>query len=168
MPRPIPAARRWTQNSPPKARRAGRGQESAATGKKESATGNKKSLSWSAPVTPGVGAPLGHLRLDLTEEAAASAPLESARALASSLAGMIGEMLQTRHALWQREAELAAGVPLVAPRRRRTSTWPPDLRPSSAAAREAVDCQAAALYLARRCHQPAEDCGRVGDCRWTG
>ena len=122
------------------------GKKSAATGKKESATGNKKSLSWSAPVTPGVGAPLGHLRLDLTEEAAASCAVESARALALSLAGMIGEMMQTRHALWQREAELAAGIPLV----------PHDAEEKHLAARleavlrggsEAVDCQAAALYL---------------------
>ena len=29
------------------------------------------------------------------------------------MADMLGELLQTRYALWRREAELAAGVPVV-------------------------------------------------------
>ena len=33
--------------------------------------------------------------------------------LAESLAGLLGELYRTRNALWQREAELAAGVPVV-------------------------------------------------------
>jgi sigma-B regulation protein RsbU (phosphoserine phosphatase) len=107
-------------------------------------------LTWSAPVNPGVGVPLGHLRLDpgAAGPAGPSLPVDPAdpRELATALAGMFGELMRTRHALWQREAELATGVPLVAH---------PD-QPQHLAVRlqavlqggaEAVGCHAAALYL---------------------
>ena len=73
-------------------------------------------------------------------------PQEQARALASSLAGMLGELLQTRHALWQREAELAAGVPLL-PHAEEAKHLAARLQAVLRGGAEAVDCQAAALYL---------------------
>ena len=129
---------------------------------------NQDDPSWSAPVAPGVGTPPGQLRLDPLEAAVATAspaarrkrssadagaataasrvPLESARALASSLAGMLGELLQTRHALWQREAELAAGVPLV-PHAEEEKHLAARLEAVLRGGAEALGCQAAALYL---------------------
>ena len=59
---------------------------------------------------------------------------------------MIGEMMQTRHALWQREAELAAGVPLV-PHEEEEKHLAARLEAVLRGGTEAVDCQAAALYL---------------------
>lgn len=108
-------------------------------------------LTWSAPVSPGVGTTLGHLRLDpVGLEPAAShrqpVDLDAARTLASALAGMLDELMQTRHALWQREAELAAGVPLVL-RRDEQEHLAARLEAVLKAGAEAVDCQAAALYL---------------------
>ena len=75
-------------------------------------------------------------------------PLEQAEPLADALGKLWGELLATRHALWQREAELAAGVPLVLRRRRRD--MPPLGERLEAVLRggaEAIGCQAAALYL---------------------
>ena len=71
---------------------------------------------------------------------------ETARALASAIAGMLDELQQTRHVLWQREAELAAGVPLV-PLSDEESHLAEKLQTTLRGAAEAVDCQAAALYL---------------------
>ncbi len=105
-------------------------------------------LSWSAPVNPGPGSPPGHLILGpaQVEENVSPLPFEAARELASALGGMLTELLQLRRALVEREAELAAGVPLVSH---------PD-EPQHLANRltavlrggaRAVDCHAAALYL---------------------
>jgi serine phosphatase RsbU (regulator of sigma subunit) len=66
--------------------------------------------------------------------------------MASSLSGMLGELVETRTALWQREAELAAGVPLV-PRPDEQQHLAERLRAVLKAGAEAVGCQAAALYL---------------------
>ncbi len=150
----------------------------------ESSAREKTGLSWSAPVNPGVGTTLGHLRLEPldaacsaaarpaagaakrasrhpqagTQAAAAGVPLappvpphcvaspEHARALASALAGMVGELFQTRHALWQRESELAAGIPLV-PHAEEAGHLAARLQAVLRGGAEAVDCQAAALYL---------------------
>ena len=110
----------------------------------------KDGLTWSAPVNPGVGVPLGHLRLGPVGSgpAAASPALEqeNARTLATALSGMLGELLQTRHALWQREAELAAGVPLV-PHSDEQQHLADRLQAVLKGGAEAVGCQAAALYL---------------------
>ena len=104
----------------------------------------------SAPVSPGVGVPLGHLRLDpFPAGADAAKPAidqEDARNLASALSGMLGEVAQTRHALWQREAELAAGVPLV-PHAEEQQHLADRLQAVLKGGAEAVGCQAAALYL---------------------
>jgi len=107
-------------------------------------------LTWSAPVNPGVGVPLGHLRLDPVGSglagAASSVDQESACELATALSGMLGELVETRHALWQREAELAAGVPLV-PHPDEQQHLAARLQSALKAGAEAVGCQAAALYL---------------------
>ena len=55
-------------------------------------------------------------------------------------------MIATRHALWQREAELAAGVPLVA-HAEEEKHLAARLEAVLRGGTEAVDCQAAALYL---------------------
>ena len=107
-------------------------------------------LTWSAPVNPGVGATLGHFRIEPvgSDEAEGAKRLDrnAARELASAVTGMLGELLRTQHSLWQREAELAAGVPLV--------THPQEkqhlasrLQAVLRAGAEAVDCVAAGLYL---------------------
>ncbi len=107
-------------------------------------------LTWSAPVNPGVGVPLGHLRLDPAGPgpAGARSPVEqeSARALASALSGMVGELIQVRHALWQRAAELAAGVPVV-PHPDEQQHLAARLQAVLKGGAEALGCQAAALYL---------------------
>jgi len=74
-------------------------------------------LTWSAPVTPGVGTTLGLLRLDPVGSTGTPAnpqvDPQATRELASALAGMLGELLGAHRALWEREAELAAGIPVV-------------------------------------------------------
>jgi hypothetical protein len=109
-------------------------------------------LMWSAPVNPGVGASPGHIRLisalDETTGRSPRMPLESATALADSIGNLWTELLSTRHALRQREAELASGVPLVL--RDDDQQSPPLAQRLEAVLRggaEAIECQAAALYL---------------------
>ena len=107
---------------------------------------------WTVPITPGEGSPPGHLRLEPLDSAECAGAagkamgFENARALASAVAGMLDELQQTRHVLWQREAELAAGVPLV-PASDEESHLAEKLQTTLRGAAEAVDCQAAALYL---------------------
>jgi len=107
-------------------------------------------LTWSAPVNPGVGATPGHLRLDpvgasRTALTRAVDP-KAAEQLASALSGMLGELLETQHALWQREAELAAGVPVV-PHPEEQEHLAARLQSVLKGAAEAVESDAAALYL---------------------
>jgi sigma-B regulation protein RsbU (phosphoserine phosphatase) len=107
---------------------------------------------WTVAITPGEGSPPGHLRLEPLDSALNAGAarramnFETARALASAIAGMLDELQKTRHVLWQREAELAAGVPLV-PLSDEESHLAEKLQTTLRGAAEAVDCQAAALYL---------------------
>ncbi len=108
-------------------------------------------LTWSAPVSPGVGVPPGHLSLEpagSTPAPSISKPVDGdvARALAAATADMLGELLETRLALWQREAELAAGVPLV-PHADEQAHLAERLQAVLRGGAEAVGCQAAALYM---------------------
>jgi serine phosphatase RsbU (regulator of sigma subunit) len=109
-------------------------------------------LSWSAPVNPGVGASLGHLRLERVDLEPARFPrnapidVQSAQAMAAALGKLLGESLEARQALWQREAELAAGVPLV-PHGAEEQHLAARLEAVLKGGAEAVRCQAAALYL---------------------
>ena len=59
---------------------------------------------------------------------------------------MLGELIETRHALWKREAELAAGVPLI-PHEDEQEHLAAQLEAVLRAGAQAVGCQAAALYL---------------------
>ena len=107
-------------------------------------------LTWSAPVNPGVGATPGHFRLDPVGSARTDAPRKvdrkTAQQLASAVTGMVGELVETRQALWQREAELAAGVPVV-PHPDGQQHLAARLEAVLKGGAEAVECQAAALYL---------------------
>lgn len=106
-------------------------------------------LTWSAPVNPGVGATLGHFRLEPVSPADRSrAGIEpkAARQLASALGDLLGELLQAQHTLWQREAELAAGVPLV-PHSHEQEHLASRLQAVLKGGAQAVGCHAAALYM---------------------
>lgn len=70
----------------------------------------------------------------------------AAAALASALSDVITELDQTRAALWRREAELAAGVPIAA-RPEEEQHLAQRLEAVLAGGAEAVGCCAAALYL---------------------
>jgi phosphoserine phosphatase RsbU/P len=71
---------------------------------------------------------------------------QSARSLAGSIANLLDELMQTRKALRFREAELAAGVPLI-PHRQEEKHLALRLEAVLRAGVEAVGCDAAALYL---------------------
>lgn len=107
-------------------------------------------LPWSAPVNPGVGITPGHLTLEAgrsdTGRRKPAIERRAAEGLASALAGMLGELLLTQHALWKREAELAAGVPLV-PAADEARHLAARLGAVLKGGAQAVGCQAAALYL---------------------
>lgn len=107
-------------------------------------------LLWSAPVNPGVGVSPGHLRIDLgraanVAELATRVPLESAEHMAAGIAGLIEQNMRLRRSLWQREAELAAGVPVT-----RRPDEVEHLADRLAAVLEAgtklLGCESAALY----------------------
>ncbi|NQU20028.1 MAG: SpoIIE family protein phosphatase [Candidatus Nealsonbacteria bacterium] len=112
---------------------------------------DRKDLTWSAPVNPGVGTALGHLRLDPIDSTSTKAKRKPlgvaiARQMASAVTGMVDELMAARHALWQREAELAAGVPLI-PHLEEQGHLAERLQAVLQAGAESLDCQAAALYL---------------------
>jgi len=106
------------------------------------------SLTWSTPVNPGVGVPPGHLSLDEADSALGPTMLdiESAKTLARGLGRMLEETLLAQHALWKREAELAAGVPLV-PAPDEASHLAARLEAVLKGGAQAVGAHAAALYL---------------------
>lgn len=105
---------------------------------------------WSAPVDPGVGTTPGHVRLNLARSASTASeprPVPAAvRQLASALEDLVAELLKTQRALGQREAELAAGVPVVV-RSDERNHLAARLRSVLRGGAEAVGCRAAALYL---------------------
>jgi serine phosphatase RsbU (regulator of sigma subunit) len=71
---------------------------------------------------------------------------EAAQDLAAGIADLLQELQQTRCALWQREAELAAGVPVTAHPDEQTHLAE-RLESVLKAGAQAVGCQAAAIYL---------------------
>lgn len=113
---------------------------------------------WSAPVDRGDGIPGGRLFLRpaerrtrddqqrIDEPAVNAVPLEQARPLALAVGGMLAEIHRLRHALWQREAELAANVPVTA-RPNEEAHLAERLEAVLKGGADAVSCQAAALYL---------------------
>lgn len=73
-------------------------------------------------------------------------PRQLVEPLAASIAILLGELDRTRHALWEREAELAAGVP-IARRDDEEAHLALRLEAALAAGCDSVGGQAAALYL---------------------
>lgn len=73
-------------------------------------------------------------------------PLEQASALAEALAGLAADLERAEHALCQREAELAAAVPVVRPRDA-ASDFAQRLEAILKAGAEGIGCTAAGLYL---------------------
>lgn len=71
---------------------------------------------------------------------------KTVRTLAGSIADLLAELLQTQHALRQREAELAAGVPVV-PHREEEKHLAARLEAILRAGANALDCHAAGAYL---------------------
>ncbi|MGI8979536.1 MAG: PP2C family protein-serine/threonine phosphatase [Pirellulaceae bacterium] len=102
---------------------------------------------WSAPIGASDGEPSSRLSL-LPAEAPASSrlPLEQVRPLALALAGLLSEQALLRRTLWQREAELAAGVP-VAARPEDAEHLAERLAAILKGGADAVGCQAAGLYV---------------------
>jgi sigma-B regulation protein RsbU (phosphoserine phosphatase) len=112
------------------------------------APAENSSLMWSAPVNPGVGNSPGHIGLFHSSDGPDQRiDLEDAAALADSLGKLWGELISTRRALWQREAELAAGVPLVLREDEHTPPLSERLEAVLRGGAEAVGCDAAALYM---------------------
>ncbi len=103
---------------------------------------------WSAPVSPGKGATLGHIRIESREgeESSTRVSLAKSKVMATALGELWGELLATREALWRAEAELAAGVP-VSKRTDETTHLAERLEAALGAGAEGVRCQSAALYL---------------------
>lgn len=105
---------------------------------------------WSAAIPACGGQPSMRLVLAPAGDEASAQPtpldLHRARPLALAVGNLLGEINRLRHALWLREAELAAGVPVAAR---------PDEEPHLAerlegvlkGGAEAAGCQAAGLYL---------------------
>ena len=107
-------------------------------------------LPWSTPVNPGCGLTPGHLKLEAgrleSVGPSAAGGEDPVQQLAAAIAGMLGELFETQHELWKREAELAAGVPLV-PAGNEANHLAVRLEAVLKGGAEAVGCQAAALYL---------------------
>ncbi len=120
-----------------------RGEAERATGRfvLEPPSGNKEGRSKKGEKRP---KPLNGPAASAT--AANEAESRSVRMLAGSIADLLGELLQTRHALRQSEAELAAGVPVV-PHREEEQQLAARLEAVLRAGVEAVECHAAGAYL---------------------
>lgn len=107
-------------------------------------------LLWSAPVNPGVGDTPGHLRIDLCGSQTVYESMRADWHAAERMAGAIGELANelfgARRALRQREAELAAAVP-VKPHKNEQEHLASRLEATLRAGAQGIGCQAAALYL---------------------
>jgi len=111
----------------------------------------KMNLMWSAPVDPGVGNSLGHIRLFSCDRSAASGQefvsLEQAAALALPLGNLWAELQSVRDALRHRETELAAEIPVTLDAAGDLGLSPQRIEAILRGGAEAIGCQAAALYL---------------------
>lgn len=102
-------------------------------------------VDWSMPLEDAV-TEFGQLRLLPAKSAEAALPLQRVQPLAEAVGRMTNEWLKAHSALWQREAELAAGIPVTlqpADRQKLARQLESVLRGGA----QAIDCQAAALYL---------------------
>jgi phosphoserine phosphatase RsbU/P len=108
-------------------------------------------LLWSTPVCPEVADPPGFLRIDLgnassLDDLRRRVPLEAAERLADSLARQLRQQWELRQTLWQREAELATAIPVIA-RNEEPQLLAQRLSTIVRSAAESLRCPAAALYL---------------------
>jgi serine phosphatase RsbU (regulator of sigma subunit) len=106
-------------------------------------------VTWTAPVGAGEHNRIGQLTLSRPDDAAKYTPpvtFDAARNLASAIGGMLGEVATLRRAVFEREAELAAGVPLV-PNAAEKEHLATRLQAVLRGGAQAVGCDAAALYL---------------------
>lgn len=92
----------------------------------------------------------GHLRLERTANrpvtAKARIEWDAAYHLAAALSGVLSDFAQSRRLLWQREAELAAGVPVV-PRADERDHVAVRLQAILKTGARAVGCEAAGMYM---------------------
>ena len=116
-------------------------------------TGNQRSaatLVWKTPIESGAGVADRQLEIHRTaavaDAGAQRVDLEPLVAVAGPLAELLSELSHAEHSLWQREAELAAGVPVLA-RSDEAEHLALRLEAVLRGGGEAVGCQAAALYL---------------------
>jgi serine phosphatase RsbU (regulator of sigma subunit) len=114
-------------------------------------TDHEPDMVWSTPVEPDLGTASGHFVIavpDLIEGVGATRiARESACDLAAALAELTGELANTRRALRHREADLAAGIPLILPRPNSEPHLADRLAAVLRGGVEAIGCHAAALYL---------------------
>jgi len=107
----------------------------------------EQTTGWSLAVRPGTQNESQRFAISVSDSVDKPAlHRAAATALASALVDVIMELDQTRAALWQREAELAAGVPIAA-RPEEEEHLAQRLEAVLASGAQAVGCQAAALYL---------------------
>jgi phosphoserine phosphatase RsbU/P len=102
---------------------------------------------WSAPAVAGADSLAGSLRIETSAPASLpAANLECAAALADALTDLLNDKHRAESALRRREAELAAGVPVV-PRDDDGERLAELLESLLWSAADAAGCQAAGLYL---------------------
>jgi putative methionine-R-sulfoxide reductase with GAF domain len=89
---------------------------------------------------------LGDIRILRPQGGASRTSQEMASRIAASIAGLASELAKAQQALWRREAELAAGVPVL-PHREEQAHLAERLRAILRSATKATDCDAAGLYL---------------------
>ncbi|MBI1904431.1 MAG: SpoIIE family protein phosphatase [Planctomycetia bacterium] len=101
---------------------------------------------WTAPLAH-FPSRAGHFRLEMAPaRKGAVADSHAAIDLATHWVKVLDELLRTQRALWEREAELAAGVPLV-PHASEAKKLAERLESIVKSAAESAGCSAAALYL---------------------
>jgi hypothetical protein len=98
--------------------------------------------------TPSTGIAPGPVSLELSPARTATvrARRGAVESLGRAIAALLGELAETRHALWQREAELAAAIP-VAARASEPDQLAERLDAILRGGCEALGCTAAGLYL---------------------
>lgn len=102
---------------------------------------------WSTPIENSESnAPKQLSLLASNEPTSSRLPLDQVRPLALAIASMLSEQARLRQAIWQREAELAAGVP-VAARPEDGAHLADRLAAILKGGADAVGCQSAGLYL---------------------
>lgn len=120
---------------------------------RQEAAANPKDA-WSRPVSMPDAGHTWVVSLDAADEftagnrlvPAARCDREAAEELAGSIADLLDELHQSQYALWQREAELAASVP-VTPHPDEQTHLAERLETVLKAGAQAVGCQASAVYL---------------------